>query len=824
MIRCGTLLAAALLVLAGCGGGERSNSGDTLATDTSTLVSAAGAFDNPTEPPSNGGFTESTPEPAATALLNERAQAMAAGDSAAAVSEPVATGLVPDGDSTVVSDFETGFTVLAPGWSVNWWGTTRPDYVASRETRADHVSQGTGAQRFRLQKLPVDGGAHLVFPYGFIEGRRYVTTLSLRADVATSVEVQVRRNARPYDVVARKVLTLGTAWTAVSLDAVYPYADAGTLRVIPSNTGVDVYLDGVTIAPQAVTSRDAAATAPALGGITLPAAGGRSETTTLRHVVRADEAFKRFGNGWYFNATTSAGSPDFMATRETRPDHVYAGASSQKFEVRNKNGSDVHLIASFPFVKGKTYRATMFLRADAATPVQVFMRMDAPPWQPFGTTTVTLTNAWQKVTIEGTYVADVSGSVRIALKNPTGTLWADELTIEEVERNDMAPVTTAAIPDTLFGMHVNKLGVHQSWPGMETRILRLWNTGTTWRDLESVNNQWNFARLDMYVDYARERQPGAQLLYTLGQTPTWASSTPRVVNQFGAGAGGAPTDMGEWRDYVRTLARRYAGRIRYWELWNEADYLGTYNGTIPQLVELARIASEELKAADPANQLVSPGFTNSQGIPALDSFLASGGKQYVDIIGFHWYYSTNPESIAPSIDNVRNVMANHGIANKPLWNTEGAFICNSLVRNCTNATPTTEEARSANARAMLIMASRGIANFNYYTWEATAAFPKLVEKDYVTPTVAATAFGEARGWVRGAKVIDAYRIEDKVYVLRLARGTIGFVILWATQPNTLVNLPSAWTVSSARRLDGSTSPVPANRQLNLGVEPVLLAP
>ncbi|MCY3304094.1 hypothetical protein ECD84_05505, partial [Acinetobacter pittii] len=151
------------------------------------------------------------------------------------------------------------------------------------------------------------------------------------------------------------------------------------------------------------------------------------------------------------------------------------------------------------------------------------------------------------------------------------------MTLAEVESNPLAPFsTTATVPAHMFGMHVNKFGTHQRWPGLGNGIFRLWNTGTNWRDLEPSNDAWNFTsgagkRLDMLVDYVKRNDPSVEILMTLGQTPQWASKTPGVEGLYGMGASGAPANMEYWRDYVRTLARRYAGRIRYWELWNEPD-------------------------------------------------------------------------------------------------------------------------------------------------------------------------------------------------------------------------------------------------------------
>lgn len=558
--------------------------------------------------------------------------------------------------------------------------------------------------------------------------------------------------------------------------------------------------------------------------IALPAAGGAS--TSLKTVASSsfDETYTTLAPGWKFNYWGSP-TPSYSSARETRSGYVYSGAASQRIRTVTTDTSHAHFIRPFTFVKGRTYRTTLYLRTDSTATVQVMMRRDAHPWDGFGTKTVTLGTAWQKVEIQGVYQGDGAGSVRVISKTPGANVYLDAMTLSEVHYNELAPYsTTATVPNTMFGMHVIKLGSHFNWPSLGQGIVRLWNTGTTWRDLEKTNNVWDFTtthgkRLDLYVDYVVKN--GGQMLYTLGQTPQWASSGPTVPGLYGAGAPMPPSNMEDWRDYVRTLARRYAGKIKYWELWNESDYSGTYAGSIEKMVEMARIAREELKAADPNNVLVSPGLSTGQGFSWLDRFLAAGGGAHVDHIGFHWYYSVEPEKLLASIQNVREIMRNHGVDNKPLWNTEGAPLCNSAVVNCSTWVASTAEQRSVNARAAMIMWIKGISNFNYYFWENGETQRKLVQSDNITPTTGSDAYAEAIRWMKGARFTDAYRVADKVYVVRMNRGTENYTVLWSTVAGTQVSLPAGWGMTRVRNLAGVESTL-SGSTLTLGLEPVLV--
>ncbi|MCM5681334.1 hypothetical protein M8A51_17545 [Schlegelella sp. S2-27] len=726
-------------------------------------------------------------------------------------------------DPTLVtsSDFEGTYTGRAPGWSVNYWGAVK--FAVSRETTSSNVYAGNSSQRFRITSRPAGSEAHLIRSYGFENGKTYRMAVYLKASAATTATVQMRYDLKPYTVFASKKVNLTTGWQRVEIEGAYDFAGGGSIRLQVGSTNVDVYVDNMTLREVLPTASDAS------DGIVLPAAGGSATQIVSLASSNLEGTYASTAPGWRVNYWGTP-TPSWAVSRETRGEHVHSGSSSQLYRVNSIGNGDVHLTYPFGFKKGKKYRATMWIKSSVNATVQVFMRRDIHPWDPFATKTVAVTPTWQKVEITGTYLADVGGTLRVSPKTMGATVWIDDMTISEVVENSMAPANTDAIPSTLFGVHINKFGTHQQWPGLGHGVVRLWNTGTTWRELEPSNGVWNFTtstagrRLDMLVDYVKKNDPSANILYTLGQTPQWASKTPGISGLYGVGASGAPANMADWRDYVRTLARRYAGRIRYWELWNEPDYGPHYNGSVSEMIEMARIAQEELKAADPANKLVSPGVTAGQGMPWLNNFLAAGGGSHVDIIGFHWYFDTSPEKLGPAIDNVRQLMATYGVADKELWNTEGAPGCDALIYTCSAFVPSIEQKRSTTARALMMMWAKGVSNQNYYFWERTEALSKLVESDYRTPTAAAVAYKEIATWMKGARMVDAYRVNDKVYVFRMNRGTENYVIMWSTAGGTVVNLPSSWSVYKTRSLSGTEASIPSSRQLTIGIEPVMLKP
>lgn len=166
--------------------------------------------------------------------------------------------------------------------------------------------------------------------------------------------------------------------------------------------------------------------------------------------------------------------------------------------------------------------------------------------------------------------------------NQTGTFWIDDATLTN---SSGQPVT-------------------ESFPPVNFKSLRLWDAQTTWLLLEPQKGQWDFTILDRFVNEAVARNQN--ITPVLGQSPTWASARPGDVSYNGKGAPAEPRDIQDWRNYVSTVATRYRGKIKFYEIWNEPNDRTFYTGSIPKMVELTNEAAAVLKRVDPTITVISP--------------------------------------------------------------------------------------------------------------------------------------------------------------------------------------------------------------------------
>lgn len=407
----------------------------------------------------------------------------------------------------------------------------------------------------------------------------------------------------------------------------------------------------------------------------------------------------------------------------------------------------------------------------------------------------------------GTFSGIDKASSPIAPK-PVSSAPATNKTTTTASTSQLPAYATKPIDNSFFGIHINKLGVHSTWPSFNPGSIRLWDTGTTWANLQPYKGpiQWSSSvyakRLDMYVDYALRNNPDVQIIYTLGMTPDWAGSKhAKSCNNYpyGRSACTMPVNIDDWRNYVKALATRYKGRIKVWELWNEADYWAFWDGGAENMATLARVAYQELKAIDPTNKLIGPNVTNA-GMSFLSQFLATGGGSYIDAISVHVYLGRSTDRSTSVLRNLRAMLDNHGLDNIALWNTEANVSCNPASDDCK---PTIERgntaAEDALAQGVISNAALKIANFSFYTWEGASlkdGGKPMVEANYSTPTALGRVYSIVKSWLLNSYVDYVQFDVNGLNQVRVEKNGKVALVLWTTKSNFNLDVTNQPTLTN----------------------------
>lgn len=195
-----------------------------------------------------------------------------------------------------------------------------------------------------------------------------------------------------------------------------------------------------------------------------------------------------------------------------------------------------------------------------------------------------------------------------------------------------------------------------------------------WFNLEHERGRFDWREADRAV--AELERAGLDILGVLGNPPAWAAERPsqEIISGHQNAAmphRWKPRDLREWENYVFTTVSRYRGRVKHWEIWNEADFHppakpASFSGTTAEYHELLRAAFTQIRRADPAARVLTSGFSLSP--PVCDTampydLLKAGAADSFDIFNIHAYNGLQ------FLDQIDAALARHK-PGAPRWMTE----------------------------------------------------------------------------------------------------------------------------------------------------------
>lgn len=300
----------------------------------------------------------------------------------------------------------------------------------------------------------------------------------------------------------------------------------------------------------------------------------------------------------------------------------------------------------------------------------------------------------------------------------------------------------AALPPLLVGLHVPWAagGTHydahgrltdepEPWPSFQVPAIRLWDTRTTWADLEPRDDAWSFDHLDAHLAVA-ESNGTDDVLLVLAGTPSWAARDPQAAGApwLPMGSASPPRDLEEWREYVRTVATRYAGRIDAYQIGNEPNLSWFWQGSRADLARLVRAGAEEIHRADPQAKVIVPApivTTSGSALGAARWWRSLAGTG-VDALALQWYppHGTRPAALAAVLDRMRFGVAGTDLQGLPVWITEVNHMGND------------RRAKALVDATMRIAREQRVERVYWYAWTALGP-PALLDLEAGSPAARA---------------------------------------------------------------------------------------
>ena len=308
-------------------------------------------------------------------------------------------------------------------------------------------------------------------------------------------------------------------------------------------------------------------------------------------------------------------------------------------------------------------------------------------------------------------------------------------------------------------------------PSVPVGYLRLWDTETTWRDIEPSKGAFDWRRLERQIQSGQVLD--AKVMYVLGGTPAWAGD---------GSVTSAPNNIADWRAYVKAVACRFPNSIHAYEIWNEANLQTFWTGTPEQMAELTKAAFEEIRACSP-NALVVAASTTTRATGSFGTFFPAYLEELkkrnwpADAYSVHSYpaASGNAEARIQGIGQFRTMLALAGAPFTTVFDSEVNYGLAGLgegKRSIGGA-----DAMTLIARTYIDSARYGFGSTFWYVWTAQADSKFGIQ---FTPNSSSEqrAWRTTYDWLVGAQFQRCFTTTRVVTVCQFNKGGENFSVVW----------------------------------------------
>jgi hypothetical protein len=332
----------------------------------------------------------------------------------------------------------------------------------------------------------------------------------------------------------------------------------------------------------------------------------------------------------------------------------------------------------------------------------------------------------------------------------------------------------------------------------------------TWSGVNTAGGGWRWPTFD--EDVKRIRELGMQVLYSVTFTPDYAAKPEyrqrreageRIGNKVVTLANTPPREEA-LRDAVRTIIehnQQYGMKV--YDLWNEPDLSGFWQGTTDEYLDFMRICYETIKSVQPDAIVLGGGIAVMSGHgghslnPDMIERMIVDAQDHYDAISVHLH--GHFKGFQGQIDGVLADLRSRLREDKPLWFTETGY----------NGEPL--KMADVLVQKFAFARARGAAGFIWYAMYAPGRSPYGMVDRNGDPLPVVPAYNEMVRLMRGKRFDQQHDVGRGNWLLSFTGGDETLMIGWdedadARGRTELVRVPQGARVRLLNVL-GSEQPI-----------------
>lgn len=264
-----------------------------------------------------------------------------------------------------------------------------------------------------------------------------------------------------------------------------------------------------------------------------------------------------------------------------------------------------------------------------------------------------------------------------------------------------------------------------------------------------------------------------------------------------------PDDLRTAYRFARAAASQFKRQIQAWEVWNEPDIF-FWPDLSDRFAGLQKAAYWGLKDGNPKALILQGSLC--RGVSQFErNFFDSGAGDYFDV--FNWHIYASPPSYPGVLASHRDVLGQHGIADRPAWLTEagiGLQVPGGPEKRILGEEEQRRQCRFITQSAVMSLAAGNQRNFYFVLpdyMERQTQFGALHPD--LTPYPSFIALSAAANLIGRSEYLGEYKAEGGkaiAHVFSTPRGTV--IVAWADERARLT-LPTEKPSVSAANIFGS---------------------